>query len=97
MRGSDQYFQGVAAKIKSLGLFLSMQKGADGSPQPSFPVAFHTGSCAENHWPHLRRVLADYAAAVTGDANARDGVLNDEAEFRRAARDYAAVTTHYFA
>ena len=97
MRGSDQYFQGVAAKIKSLGLFLSMQKGADGSSQPSFPVAFHTGSCAENHWPHLRRVLADYAAAVTGDANAKDRVLNDDAEFRRAARDYAAVTTHYFA
>lgn len=89
VRGTDQYWNGVLKSFQATAHYQSYVKAKEMN-------VFHTGSLAEYHDPFLRELLSKYVATIDSQA-AGQQVIDDDATFQNAVRDYKHVVTHFFA
>ena len=88
VRSTDQYWMAVKNDFLATALYHSFVRDCE-------TRIFHSGSHSEFHDPHLRRVLAKYAAKVQGNPGVYDTIMEESTAFHKAIHRYKTVVTHF--
>jgi hypothetical protein len=90
LRGTDQYWKSMGSDFRATDFcHIHVHK-----QQPNM---FHTLSYSEFNDPHLRLLVARYAAVGEDNPDLQHTIMSDKRAWAKAVHSYKTVFTHYFA